>query len=174
MNSEADSDLGIPAPKPPDAAGWVGAPLRSWFAVNRGRFTDDALVAKAVSAGHAENVVRDELQHVIDAEASSPVRARARMIVTLLYVGGYALLAGGMLFGPGREVGYGGGPIGSAILAVALGIAWLISIVWLRRRVRAAAAAGALPVLLSLPIVLWLGVSGLCVSTGLPFGAFWS
>ncbi len=169
MDTDARPDPEIPAP-PPGPTGWVSDPLRAWINANRGRFTDDALMAQAIAAGHPEAVVRELIQAAIDAEVSAPVRARARRIITVLYLGGYAILVAAMLFGPGREYGYGGGEIGSGILTFALGTAFLVSVVWLRRGVRAASAGGALPMLLSVPVILWLGVSGLCVATGLPFG----
>jgi len=169
-------DLGGPE-APPGQPGWIGDPLRAWFAANRGMFTDEALVAAAIGAGHPEDVVRAALERVVDAEVSAPVRARARKLITLLYIGGYLVLSGGMVLGLGTNAGLGPGPmipvIGTVFLTITLGFAFVVSRVWLGRRVRATAATGALPMLLSVPVVLWLGVSGLCVWSGLPFGLFW-
>ena len=83
---------------------------------------------------------------------------------------GYVALVAGMFANPG----YLGGAVafvGSGILAVTLGIALLIAIDWVgRRRVAMSNVGGALPVLLALPVVLWLVVTGLCVATGAPLG----
>ncbi len=172
--SGSDPDLDGSTHAPPGPTGWVGDPLRAWFAANRGQFTDEALVAAAIAAGHSEDAVRTALERVVDAEVSAPVRVRARKLITWLYLGGYVVLVGGMLIGQGTSVGLGPGPaipvIGTVILTFILGLAFVVSRAWLGRRVRATAAAGALPMLLSVPVVLWLGVSGLCVYTGLPFG----
>ena len=148
---------------------WVGggSELRDWLAANRGSFTDEALVSAAMEAGHQEADVRAALGHLIDDETAVPVRARARRIVTGLYLIGYLVMVAGMLKGP---TSYGTGPIGSVVLTFTLGLAYLLARAWLGRHVRASDTSSALPVLLSIPVILWFIVSGLCVATGLPFG----
>lgn len=152
-------------PPSPIQTEWAGA-LQQYMIANRGRYTDEALMAAALAVGYSEADARAALELAIDDQAARPVRSRARRVVTVLYLASYGLLVAGMLTGRGS---YGEGWIGTGILTVTLGIAYLIARLWLGRRLRAASVDGALPVLLSVPVILWFVVSGLCVATGLPF-----
>jgi hypothetical protein len=155
----------------PDAPGQSGAPgaggLRAYLAANRGRFTDESLIDAAVKSGWSEAAVKSELAELADRQVTAPIRARARRIVIALYLIGYLVLVAGMLSNGGN---YGAGPIGTVVLTVALGIAFAIGSLWVgRKRIRAERLEGSLPVLIALPAILWLVVTGLCVATGLPF-----
>lgn len=161
----------VPAGEPsatdlPPRAGSVGDPLKSWLAANRGRITDEALIEAAVAAGYADEAVRTAIAKADDAVASAPVRARARRIVTVMYVGGYIVLVGGMV-GFARY-GTPTATVASLILGATMGIAFLAANIWLGQRVKTASVSRALPMLLSVPVLLWIAVAGLCVSTGYP------
>jgi hypothetical protein len=125
------------------------------------------LVDEAVKAGWSADAVQNELAALTDGQATAPIRARARRIVIVLYLVGYAVLVAAMLTNVGN---YGGGGIGTVVLTVALGIAFAVGSLWVRRkRISADRLEGSLPVLIALPAILWLVVTGLCVATGLPF-----
>lgn len=164
--NEVPADEPSPTDLPP-SAGRVDGPLTTWLAANRGRFTDGALIEAAVAAGYGDEAIRAEMAGADDAVASGPVRARARRIVVVLYVGGYIVLVGGMI-GFAR---YGTltATAASLILGATMGTAFLVANAWLGRRVRTASVSRALPMLLSVPVILWIAVAGLCVSTGYPF-----
>jgi hypothetical protein len=155
----------------PAAPGPAGQPalggLSAYLVANRGRFTDEVLVDAAVRSGWSADAVRNELAALNDREVTRPIRARARRIVIVLYLVGYVVLVAAML---SNGANYGAGPIGAIVLTVALGIAFAIGSLWVgRKRISADRLEGSLPVLIALPAVLWLIVTGLCVATGLPF-----
>jgi hypothetical protein len=153
------------APGPPSQPGAGG--LSAYLAANRGRFTDEVLVEAAAKAGWSADAVRNELAALNDRQVTGPVRARARRIVIVLYLVGYLVLVVAMLSNVGN---YGAGPIGTIVLTVALGIAFALGSLWVgHKRINADRLEGSLPVLIALPAVLWLIVTGLCVATGLPF-----
>jgi len=161
---------------PPEAVAGYGTPgLRAYLEKYHGHFTDEALTAALVKAGYPADAVRDGFSYVADREASAPIRAQARRIVIGLYLVGYVVLVAGM-FASGlaqrdQFLGVLPGIIGSAVLTFILGIAFLIAIDWVgRKRIGAANLSGALGVLVALPVVLWVIVTGLCVATtGIPF-----
>ena len=96
------------------------------------------------------------------------LRSRARWIVGILYLGGFIVLTVGMFISPSGRA-YGAGFIGMFVLAFSLGITYGISRLWVggMGTGRTGSAVG-LVILLSLPVILWLAVTGLCVATGLP------
>ena len=66
---------------------------------------------------------------------------------------------------------YGGATIALGILTFVLGIALLISVNWVRgRRPSAEQLGSAMLTMLSLPFVLLVSVTGLCIATTRPFG----
>lgn len=156
-------------PSFPEArAGYGTRGVRAYLEKYHGRFTDEALTDSLVKAGYPADAVRDGFNYVAEREASAPVRGRARRIVIALYVLGYVALVVGMF----ANTGYLAGVValyGSAILTFVLGIAFVIALDWVgRRRVEISNLSGALPVLVSVPVVLWLVVTGVCIATGAP------
>lgn len=153
---------------PEARAGYGTRGLRAYLEKYHGRFTDEALTDSLVKAGYPAEAVKDGFLYVAEREASAPARGRARRIVIALYLLGYVALVVGMFAGRGYFAGVAA-IFGSAILTFVLGIAFLIALDWVgRRRVEISNLGGALPVLVSLPVVLWLVVTGLCVATGAP------
>ena len=136
--------------------------LQAYLEANRGRYTDDALTDALVKAGYTAESVRSELKRLAQRDAAVPIRARARWIVIALYAVGYVVLVAAMLTNPTTGLS-GAGAIGTVVLTIALGGAFVIAMLWLRR------IAGSLALFIALPAVLWLIVTGLCVATGLPF-----
>ena len=106
------------------------------------------------------------------ADVSAPVRARATRWVKWAYGITYLLLVLGMIANPAAGA-YGGAVIGTVILGVTLGLAYVMSAVWLRSRGRKVREmTSGMAVLLSLPVVLLVIVAGSCVATGLPIPRF--
>jgi len=144
------------------------AALRTYLEANRGHYTDEALTEALLKEGYSQADVEEGFAELARAEASKPVRARARRLVLVAYGLTYAILVFGML---GTGYGYGSGIIGSIVLAVALGLALALAL-WLVRRSTDRGAEGGAAVMagiLAIPIVLLVIVAGLCVATGLPF-----
>lgn len=189
--------------------------LDAYVAANTGRFTDDALYATLVAAGHSPEDVRSALAR---ASTLRPQRAAPRAVRTIViaYVAVFALLSIGMMLN-GRTRGYlmpdASGGIG--LLAMSLGFAFVASLVWvasrrvfgililitiagygllaltsaggsplfglvvvlvfgggalliLRRKTVAGGGQPDMAVLLVLPMLLLIGVAGICVASGLP------
>jgi hypothetical protein len=93
--------------------------------------------------------------------ALQPIRSRARVIVLVAY--GLVWLAFAAVF-LGRSTGYGTGPLLQVILSGALVFALLLSLVWIGgHRTDPSRAGRALVALLVVPVVLLVGVAGLCL-----------
>lgn len=153
----------IPAPSPYGTRG-----LEDYLVEHRNRWTDDALESAAIAAGWDEAVVREVLAKVQAAERSMPLRARARTVVSVLYLGGYLVLVGGMVISSSARM-YGGAANGALVLTFFMGPAYLLARLWLGRKgVSASPSTADFAVLLSVPAVLWLIVGGVCVASGLP------
>jgi hypothetical protein len=136
--------------------------LARYLEANRGSFTDEALVASAAAAGYTPDEIAEAHARLQAQDAAAPVKATARRIVIGAYLVVYALLSAGMLAN-----NFGGGAV---ILAVSLGIPFLISLAIVRGRGRLKPGTElALGGLLVLPLVMLVIVGGLCVATGLPF-----
>jgi hypothetical protein len=140
-----------------------------YFETNRGRFTEEALVEAARVRGYPEDVVEEARHRARVNEASAPNRHRAQRWIQVAYVVTFAVLTLGMLaseYAQRSSSSY----IGTAVLAVTLGIALLVSLAWLRRSRGGKVGDGpvGMVLLLSVPIVLLVAVAGLCVATGLP------
>lgn len=149
-------------------AGMPTAGLEAYFTTNRHGYTDEALAASARASGYSPAAIATALAAAKTAEISAPVLARARLIVLASYLLVYAALVVGMLTNPSGN-SYGAGSIGTVVLTVTLGLAWLISVVWMRRRGRKIQVGGSgLTAVLALPVVLLLVVAGSCIATGLP------
>jgi hypothetical protein len=166
----------IPPDKPTEAAAWAGpgdrvAALSDYFVAHTDRYTPDALRQAASEAGFGPDEIEEAFGRSAavrrDLESLMPVRRRARWIVLAAYGLVYAVLGVALVTSP---YSYGAGVIELVILSVVLGVALLISIVWIRRRRRASPRLeGALMTMLVLPIVLLVAVAGLCIATTQPF-----
>lgn len=142
------------------------AGLEAYFTANRHGYTDEALAASARASGYSPAAIAGALAAAKAAEMSAPLLARARVIVLFSYLLVYAVLVIGMLTNPS---GYGAGAIGTVVLTVTLVVAWLISVVWIRRRGRKIQVGGSgFTAVLALPVVLLVIVAGSCIATGLP------
>ncbi len=143
--------------------------LNGYVAQYYGRYTDAALTDHLMRVGHQRADIEAALRTAAAADRVGPVNARARMTVRLLYLVTYGLLVAGMLTNSGSG-SYGAGAIGSIVLTVVLGLAFLIAVVWLRwRGSRNRAVASGMIAMLSVPLVLLVLVAGTCLATGLPF-----
>jgi len=218
-------ESGSPGPASPPATPEAGpasrADLDAYLAANSGRFTDEALYATLVAAGHAPDDVRAGLKRAWALRRESPTQ-RARRTILIAYFGVFAVLSIGMLLnGRGRGYLMPDAAGGIALLAGSLGVALVASFVWVASRrlfgllilllvvaygVSAlASGAGAVPlsllivlvfggglvllgrrkgsgiagvggggvetdigVLLVLPLLLLIGIAGLCLASGLP------
>lgn len=137
--------------------------LEAYLEAHRATFTDEALTGAATAAGWDATVVETALGKVQGREAVAPLRARARRIVRYLYLGGFVLLSAGM------AINYGSGGIGLIVLFFALLVAYGLGSMWFNGKgVSRAMTNGDMFVLLSVPVIFWLVVTGLCVATGLP------
>jgi hypothetical protein len=163
---------GPPEPaKPTEGWGPGWADLVTYLEQNAGSFTDEALQAAAIGAGWDSAIVDRALAKVHARQAAAPLRARAKRIVGILYLAGWALLFAGMAFNSVNQVAGIGGffPLAVGILTVSLLITWVIGRSWASRiRVSQAVTPVDLAVALSVPVILWLAVAGICVATGLP------
>jgi cation transport ATPase len=141
--------------------------LTEYFADNQASMTHDALGRQASAKGYSEAEIEAassaaEARRAPDAAA----RSRARRVILGLYLVTYLVLSAGMLM---SNAFYGVGTIGLLILAVALAIALAISLAWIRRRHLDAGHDGAMATLVALPLVLLVGVAGLCLYTTGPY-----
>lgn len=132
----ASPDDGEPVGGPPPAG--VAAPtdaLRRYIAQQGGTFTDEALTAKLLAAGHPEADVRSALAEHRAEQGAGPTRKRAIRVIVIAYVGIYALLSIGMLANgrpPGHLMPDAGG--GIVILTGTLIAAFVASMLWVASR----------------------------------------
>lgn len=155
---------------PPERSGttdWVADPearvaaLVDYFRQHADAFTPEALQNAAAGAGYTEGEIERAMAEVQRREGIRPIRRRAVVIVIVAYVLVWSLFAVVFLT---RDFTYGAGPVLQFILTCVLIVALIVSTAWLlavrpdpTRTVRATA------ILLALPLVLLLGVAGLCV-----------
>jgi predicted permease len=141
--------------------------LIAYLEANRGKFTDEALTEALMKEGYSKEAVVAGFAAIAAADASKPVRARARNLVLAAYGITYAVLVLGMLT---TSANYGAGGIGTAVLTLTLGLALAISL-WVVRRSKGKVDGGAMVMagMLAVPVILLVIVAGLCVATGLPF-----
>jgi ABC-type multidrug transport system fused ATPase/permease subunit len=168
-----------PSDPPVRPTGWQAATedrvdrLTAYFVEHEGRYTLEALRAAASDAGFTSEEIDLAGQRLATrreiAQASRPIRARARWIVLGAYALVYAVLAWALLSAPNLG-SYGMGEFALIVLSVVLGIGLVISIVWVNRRRLPARLEGALPGILALPLIMLVAVAGLCVVTTRPFG----
>lgn len=189
--------------------------LDAYVAANVGRYTDDAIYQALVAAGYPADAVRAAITRASAGNRPPRTGARAVRAILIAYVVVFALLSFGMLLNS-RPAGHlmPSGPQAIPFLAGALGVAFVVSLVWVASRrlfavlvlavvglyalaavsgggglligaVMAILAVGGIVVivraksgnaggepglalLLAVPILLLLGVGGICVASGLP------
>jgi hypothetical protein len=135
---------------------------------NRERFTEDALLRAARDAGYPDEVLDEARARARAGAAAAPVRQRARRWVLIAYLLTFGLLTTGMLVSEYARR-YGAAYIATGVLAATLGIALFISLWWVRRQGRNVEQSTAgMALLLSLPVLLLVVVTGSCLATGLP------
>jgi hypothetical protein len=157
-----------PTPQLPPDRGTQVARAAQYFEANRSRFTEEALVRVARDEGYPDDVIEEARARARALDVTAPTRRRARQIILGAYLLTFVVLVVAM-FSSAYARQYGGHVIGSVILAVILGLAYLLSAAWLRwRGQRMEDPALGLVVLLSVPAVLLVIVAGACVATGLP------
>ncbi len=155
---------------PPHAnAAWRQLTLVSHFDKERDRFTIEALRSAALQAGYdageVDEAIRISGEHEAERQRFGPVRTRARNIVLLAY--GITWLVFAVIY-LGRAFQYGMGPVLLGVLTFALGLTVIISVLIIRRgRPDPERSARAVVILMAIPIILLVGVAGLC----LPFTA---
>ncbi len=169
------SEPGLPTPLLDDPASMprarrayhVGV-VTKYFETNRARVTEEALVEAARARGYPEDVVEEARARARANETSAPTRLRARRWIVAAYLLTFGALTIGMFINT-QAAGYGTGVIGMAFLAMTLGLAFLLSLGWLRwRGAKVVDPTMGTVMLLSLPLVLLVVVAGICVASGLP------
>ncbi len=166
-----ESERSEPAPPTPvfPSSEWVGASrvdqLAAWVTSNRSAYTDAALGRAAEAGGYtAEEIaaaleLATSLEH--DREAIKPIRSKAKRAILAAYGIVWLLFAIPYLLGPTH---YGSGPVLQGILTVSLLVGLGISAVFLRVIHPDPDRAGrALAILLVIPVVVLVGITGLCL-----------
>ncbi len=136
-----------------------------WMQALRSSYTDAVLERSALAGGFTAEEIQQarlladarERQH----EAIGPVRSRAKKIVLLAYGVVWLLFAIPYLL---RESSYGFGPILQGVLTVSLLLGLLVS--WLVMRTLhpdPTHVGRALTILVVVPVIVLLGISGLCL-----------
>lgn len=171
----------LPPDKPTEASAWAGPgdrinALGRYFVEHADRYTPDALRQAASEAGFSPDEIDEAYGRAAtrqrDDQASRPIRRRARWIVLAAYGLVYAAFAVAFMTVAYRS---GAGIIAIMILTVVLGVALLVSVVWVNaRRPSAEHLQGALWTMLLVPFVLLVGVAGVCLAGTQPgsFGMF--
>jgi hypothetical protein len=135
--------------------------LARYLASHAERFTPEALRQAALEAGYTPEEIAQASDRADRAAAVRPIRARAQWIVLGAYALVWVLFAMVYLT---RDYAYGSGPVLQGILTISLLITLGISLLWLRwRRPDPSTVGRATAVFLALPVVLLVGVAGLCL-----------
>ena len=135
--------------------------LADWIAVQRGSFTDAALERSAIEAGYSSEEFVASAGLAADRTALAPIRSSARRYVLVAYA---VVWLGFAVVYLGRSTMYGAGPIAQLVLTVSLAIGLAISLLVIRRgRPDPDKRPRALALLLAVPVILLLGVAGLCL-----------
>ena len=170
MSGPSPADASSVTPQPPGDDRTRLESLVAYLVAQGERFTPGALGHAAAEAGYTPTEIDAamelaEVRRQADT-AARPVRARARWLVLAAYALTYLAFAVGFLSGPKQNDPYGIAVVALAVLTGVLGLALLISILWVnRRRVAASQLQGAMVALVALPFVLLVAVAGLCVVT---------
>ena len=139
--------------------------LATWMQALRSAYTDAALERSALAGGFTAEEA-EQARALADTrqgqrEAMGPVRSRASKLVVLAYGVVWILFAIPYLLVP---TSYGSGPILQGVLTVSLLLGLLVS--WLVMRALhpdSARTGRALVILLVVPVIVLLGISGLCL-----------
>jgi hypothetical protein len=135
--------------------------LAGYLARHAGQFTPEALRQAAIDAGYTPDEITQASDRARRAAAVRPIRARAQWIVLGAYALVWVLFASVYLT---RDYSYGMGPVLQSILTISLLIALGLSLLWVRwRRPDPSTVGRATAVFLAVPVVLLVGVAGLCV-----------
>jgi hypothetical protein len=140
-----------PAPTP-----WGSEAAEAYVAEHIDRFTPEALTTALEAAGYEPAVAREAIRRGEARHAVAPTRATARRVVLVAYLATFAIFAALLLSGGGS------GAIATVVLALTLGLAFVISIPWLRWR-----RLSALWAMVSVPLILLVVVGGACYSVTL-------
>ena len=163
MTEPGATPEGAPAgtPRVPlDQQGRVNA-LAGWIAEQHGSFTDAALERSAIEAGYTSAEFATAAGLVTDRTAMAPIRSSARRYVLAAYA---IVWLGFAVVYLGRSTMYGAGPIAQLVLTVSLAIGLAISLLVIRRgRPDPDRRARAIALLLAIPVILLVGVAGLCL-----------
>jgi hypothetical protein len=155
-SNEKPSDLGFV-----QAKGDRVDALARYLGSHEGQFTPEALRQAAIDAGYTPDEIEQAADRVRRAAAIRPIRARAQWIVLGAYALVWVLFASVYLT---RDYSYGMGSVLQGILTISLLIALGLSLLWLRwRRPDPSTVGRATAVFLALPVILLVGVAGLCL-----------
>ena len=140
--------------------------LAAWIADQRGAHTMAALERSALESGYTkadfDEGVRLAGQVEVERQVIQPVRHRARLIVLISYAVVWLLFGVQFLVLPAPGAYVSGSGL-QTILTISLVIALLIGLVWVHAvRPDPDRAGRALAILLAVPLVLLIGVAGLC------------
>jgi hypothetical protein len=162
-----------PAPTPQSSRGaWEGlqprvTTLEAWIVEHQAAFTSEALERSAIESGYTkaefDEAARLAGRRERENQVVPPLKARARIVVIIAYVLVWLVFARIFLL-PDSYGYYGLGPTMQLILTMTLVVAIALSMVWIHvRRPDPDHVALALASLLVVPIVLLVGVAGLCL-----------
>lgn len=166
MNGPAPADRPSEAPRPASDPSDRLEVLAAYFERNEGRYTTEALRQRAVeaySADEIEGAIALAERHRRAVHAIGPTKTRARWIIVAAYVIVWLPFAWVFLTtGPGGGLDFG--QLMLAILTVSLIIGLLLSMAWVsRRRPDPTQIGRAMVGLLVVPVILLLGVAGICL-----------
>ena len=141
--------------------------LAAWVADQRGAHTMAALERSALESGYTQadfdEAVRLAGKVEREREVIKPLRRQARLIVLLGYALVWVFFAVQYLLLPAPE-SYAGGSGLQTILTIALLVTVGISLIWIAMvKPDPDRASRALTILLAVPLVLLIGVAGLCL-----------
>jgi hypothetical protein len=164
-----------PDPPAPSTAGGAGsahsdptADLERWMVGHADGYTPEALDAAAMAAGWTPDDVRNARKRaharIRAAEPIEPIKSTARRAVVVAYLAVWVLFGVAFFASPTDTLDFDF--VLFAVLTVALGIASAMSFSIIRvARPDAERRGRALVLLLAIPVVLLLGVAGLCLPT---------
>jgi hypothetical protein len=157
-SSDAGSEPPVGWSDSPDAH---AATLDAYLKEHGEHFTPDALREAAIEAGYAAEEVDAAMSRQRTRQALEPIRSRARIIVLAAYGLVWLAFAVAFLANPNS---YNYGQLLLLILTVAMVIILLPALLWVGRlRTDASRKGRALVILLVVPVVLLVGVAGLCL-----------
>jgi len=143
MNPPLVPPEGSDPPSPPTGTDQAPGPqagdraaIDAYVAANAGRYTDEAITAVLIQAGHSPDEVRASIAAAASDERTRPATPRAVRTIIAAYVVTYLLLSAGMLLNSSHPsstyMPTAAGGIG--LLALSLGIAFVLSMIWVASR----------------------------------------